>query len=90
MHLINCEVSMTLTWSQHRVLTRITTQAAVAAQGNNPARPAINVPTNAAFKTTENCMYQLLLYQLKIIRNSWNNREQDLKELLNGITIGQK
>ena len=90
MHLINCEVSMTLPWPQHRVLTRITTQAAVGAQGNNPARPAINVPTNAAFKTTENCMYQLLLYQLKIIRNSWNNREQDLKELLNGITIGQK
>ena len=57
MHLINCEVSMTLTWSQHRVLTRITTQAAVGAQGNNPARPAINVPTNAAFKTTDRKLY---------------------------------
>ena len=57
MHLINCEVSMTLPWSQHRVLTRITTQAAVGAQGNNPARPAINVPTNAAFKTTERKLY---------------------------------
>ena len=57
MHLINCEVSMTLTWSQHRVLTRITTQAAVAAQGNNPARPAINVPTNAAFETTDRKLY---------------------------------
>ena len=57
MHLINCEVSLTLTWSQHYVLNRITTQAAVAAQGNNPARPVINVPINAAFKTTDRKLY---------------------------------
>ena len=34
-------------------LTDITTQAAVAAQENNPAIPAINAPTNAKFKITQ-------------------------------------
>ena len=53
MPLINSEVSLTLTWSENCVLTDITTQAAVAAQGNNPARPAINAPTNLTFKITD-------------------------------------
>ena len=38
MPLINCEVLLTLTWSENCVLTDITTQAAVAARGNNPVR----------------------------------------------------
>ena len=53
MPLINCEVSLTLTWSENCVLTDITTQAAVAVQGNNPARSAINAPTNATFQITD-------------------------------------
>ena len=72
MSLINCEVSLTLTWSESCVLTDITTQSARAAQGDNPARPAINAPTNATWET-QNCIYQLLLYQLKMIKNSRNN-----------------
>ena len=48
-----CEVCLTLTWSEKVVLTDITTQPAVAAQGNNPARPAINPPRNATFKITD-------------------------------------
>ena len=43
MSLINCEVSLTLTWSENCILIDITTQVAVAAQG--PARPAISTPT---------------------------------------------
>ena len=39
------------------VLTDITSQAAVAAQGNNPARPAINAPTNATVKVTDTKWY---------------------------------
>ena len=35
-------------------------------------------------------MFQLLLYQLKMAKDFQNNCEQDLKELLNGINIGQK
>ena len=38
MLLINCEVSLTLTWSENYVLTDITIQTARAAQGDNPAR----------------------------------------------------
>ena len=79
MHLINCEVSMTLTWSQHRVLTRITTQAAVAAQGNNPARPAINVPTNAAFKTTNRKLY------VPVVTSSTENHKKLLEQSRTGF-----
>ena len=62
--LINCEVSLTLTWSENWVLADITTQAARAAQRDNPARPAIGAPTSAIFKIkTQNCMFQLLHYQ---------------------------
>ena len=53
MPLINCEVSLTLTWSENRVLTDITTQAAVAARGNNPVRPEISAPMNATFQITD-------------------------------------
>ena len=53
MPLINCEVSLTLMWSENCVLTDITTQTARAPQGDNPARPAIHAPTNATFKTTD-------------------------------------
>ena len=57
MPLINCEVSLTLTWSENCVLTDITTQTARAAQGDNPARPAINAPRNATFKITDTKLY---------------------------------
>ena len=55
MSLINCEVSLTLTWSENCILIDITTQVAVAAQG--PARPAISTPTNATFKITYRKLY---------------------------------
>ena len=38
-------------------MTDITTQAAVAVQGNNPARSAINAPTNATFQITDTKLY---------------------------------
>ena len=57
MPLISCEVSLTLTWSEKCVLTDITTQTARAAQVDNPARPAINAPTNATFKITDTKLY---------------------------------
>ena len=47
MPLINCQVFLTITWSENCVLTDITTQAARAAQGDNPAIPTINAPTSA-------------------------------------------
>ena len=57
MPLINCEVSLPLTWSENCVLTDITTQAARAAQGDNPARELIDAPTNATFKITDTKLY---------------------------------
>ena len=69
MPLINCEVVLTLTWSDNCVLTNITTEAARAAEGNNPARQAINAPTNATFQITDTKLHQLLLYQLKMTKD---------------------
>ena len=57
MPLINCEISLTLTWSENCVLTNITTQTAAADQGNNPARERIDAPTNAIFKITDTKLY---------------------------------
>ena len=57
MPLINFEVFVTLTWPENYVLTDITTQTATAARGGNPARPAINAPTNAIFQITETKLY---------------------------------
>ena len=53
MPLINCEVSLTLTWSENCVLTNITTQTAAAAQRDNPARERIDAPTSGTFKITD-------------------------------------
>ena len=53
MPLINCEISLTLTWSEYCVLTDIKTQTAAEAQGDNPARERIDAPTNARFKITD-------------------------------------
>ena len=80
MSLINCEVSLTLTWSENCVLTDITTQTARAALGNNPARPAINAATNATFIITDTKLY------LPVVTLSTEND----KKLLEQLKIGFK
>ena len=57
MSLINFEVSLTFTWSEKCILTDIIIQAARVAQGDNPARPAINAPTSVTFKITDSKLY---------------------------------
>ena len=79
MPLINSEVSLTLTWSENCVLTDITTQAAAAAQGNNPARPAINAPTNLTFKITDTKLY------LPVVTLSIENDKKRLEQLRAGF-----
>ena len=79
MPLINSEVSLTLTWSENCVLTDITTQAAVAAQGNNPARPAINAPINATFKITDTKLY------VSVVTLSTENDKNLLEQLRTGF-----
>ena len=74
MPLINCEISLTLTWSKNCVLINITIPTAAATQGDNPAREIIDATTNAIFQITDtNYMCQLLLYQQKMIIIFWNN-----------------
>ena len=70
MALISCKVFLTLIWSKNCVLTRNTYRKAVLAQGGNAAVAGINNPTNANLKQLkQNRMYQLLVFQLKIIAN---------------------
>ena len=57
MPLINCEVSLTLTWSEKCVLTDITTQTARAAQGDSRASEKIDAPKNAVFKISNTKLY---------------------------------
>ena len=57
MPLINCEISLTLTWSENCVLTDIKTKTAAAAQGDNTARERIAAPTNATLKITDTKLY---------------------------------
>ena len=53
--MINCEVSLILTWSENCVLTNIKTQTA---RGTRVAINApINAPTNATFKVTDVKLY---------------------------------
>ena len=61
MSLINCEVSLTITWSENCALTSITTQTAAAAQGGNPARERIDAPINATFKITDTKLQVLVI-----------------------------
>ena len=54
---INCEVSLSLTWSINCGLTDMITHAIVPAKGNVPEIPAIAAPTNATFKITDPELY---------------------------------
>ena len=53
MSLINCQISLILTWSENIILTDMTAQADIPAQGDNPERPAINALTSVIFKITD-------------------------------------
>ena len=53
MPLINCKVSLTLTWSKNCVLTDMKTTPAGA--DNNP--PAVEVPIGATFSITDAKLY---------------------------------
>ena len=55
MPLINCEVSLILTWFKNCVTTSKVTRD--ADPNANPAVAAINNPTNAAFKITDTKLY---------------------------------
>ena len=55
--LIDCETSLVSTWSEKWVLTDIVTHAAVAAKGDNPAKPASNAQIKATLKIIDIKLY---------------------------------
>ena len=89
MLLINCEVSLTLTWSENCVLTSKATR-----DGDPDASPAVdemNNPTNATFKIKGTKLY------VPVVTLSAENGDKRLeqlktgfKKLSNGINIDQK
>ena len=89
---INCEVALTLKWSENCVLSDITTQAVRAAQGDNPARLAINATINATFKMTDTKLY------VPVVTLSTEDQNTSLEQLksefkktkLNGINTDHK
>ena len=89
--MINCEVSLTLTWSKNCVLTDMITHAAVPAQGNVTEIPAIAAPTNATFAIT-NCRLYVPVVTLSAENGNKlvEQLKQDLKEQSHGININQK
>ena len=54
--LINCEVSLALSWSANCVITSLQKRLVTTAQGGNPA-VYHDSPTNATFKITDTKMY---------------------------------
>ena len=85
MPLINCEVSLTLTWYENCVLTDITTQAARNANPNaDPpveARERIDAPTNATFKITDTKLY------VPVVTLSTKDDNNFLEQLESGFKI---
>ena len=54
--LVNCEVSLALSWSANCVITSLEKRLVTAAQGGNPA-VYDDSPTNATFKITDSKLY---------------------------------
>ena len=52
-------------------MTDIITHAAVAAQEDNPARPAIRAPTNASFRVKETKLYVAVVTLLTEVDNKF-------------------
>ena len=79
MPLINCEVSLTLTWSENCVITRKTYRRAADAQGNNPAVDGIVSPTNPTFKIKDTKLY------VPVVTLSTENDNKLLEQLKTGF-----
>ena len=79
MPLTNSELFLTLIWSENCVLTDIITQTARAAQGGNPAIPAINASTGATFQIIDSKLY------VPGVTLSTENDKRLLKQLRTGF-----
>ena len=77
--LINCEVNLILTWSEDCVLTHMMAQAAVPAQEDNPARPAIIAAAGEIFKISD------AKFHLPVVTLSTQNNNKLLRQLKTGL-----
>ena len=88
--LINCEVSLALSWSANFVITSLEKRLVTAAQGGNPA-VYDDSPTNAVFKIKDCKLY---VPTVTLSAENDNKLLEQLKtgfiEQLNGINIDQK
>ena len=73
MPLINCEISLTLTWPENCVITSKARRE--ADPGADPAVIGINNPTNAVFKITDCKLY------VPVVTLSAENNNKLLKQL---------
>ena len=78
MSLINCEVSLVITWSADCVITSLEKRLVTAAQGDNP-EVCDNSPTNATFKITGTKLY------VSVVTLSAENDNKLLKQLKTGF-----
>ena len=71
MSLINYEVNLIPTWSENWILSDMAILIVVRAHEENQEKPAINSKELQQIQNLRlmmlNCMYQLLLYQFKMI-----------------------
>ena len=75
--LINCEVSLALSWSANCVITSLEKRLVTAAQGDNPA-VYDDSPTNATFKITDYKLY------VPVVTLSAENDNKLLEQLKTG------
>ena len=73
--LINCQVSLTLTWSENCVITNKAYKRGVSARRNNPAVAGIHNPPNATFKTVDTKLY------VTVVTLSIQNNKKPLEQL---------
>ena len=81
MALINCELKLTLTWSENCVLTTKAYRGKIVGTGTdeNPQFREINNPTNATFQRTDTRLY------VPVVTFSTQNDNKLLKQLRTGF-----
>ena len=83
MPLINCEVSLALTWSADCVITSLEKALVAAAQGDNP-EVRNDSPTNATFKITDTKL------NVPLVTLSAENDSNILEQLNTGLNTDPK
>ena len=88
--LVNCEVSLVLSWSANCVISSMEKRLVRSAQGYNPAVYG-DSPESAAFKITDCKLYApVVTLSAEIDNKLLEQLKKDLKEQSNRINIDQK